>query len=76
MENRDNIMILEFGEIGFGYKKRGSDLNGQIFDTLSVKKDGYPQLLTSTFLSLSRNKNYELIAKDYSLVWKINTSDF
>lgn len=29
-------MILEKGEIGFAYKKRGSTLNGQIYDSLKV----------------------------------------
>lgn len=29
-------MILEKGEVGFAYKKRGSTLNGQIYDSLKV----------------------------------------
>lgn len=69
-------MILEEGSIGLGFKKRGSMLNGQIFDQVSVKKGDKTILLTTTFLSLFREKNHELIAQDQSIVWGISFNDF
>lgn len=36
VESGEKIMILEQGSIGLGYKKRGSFLNGEMFDEISA----------------------------------------
>lgn len=62
--------------MGCGYRKRGSSRNGQIHDEIPVPGGTDTKLLTSTFLSLYREQNYDLIAKSYSIVWHIDVEDF
>ena len=76
LENKQRIMILESGEVGLAYKKRGSTLNGKMFDVVKVEKTEKPTLMTNTFLNISNELNYYFGAKIRSVVWSIHLDDF
>ena len=55
--------------MGYGYRKRGSSRNGEIHDSLRILNGANTKLITPSFLSLYRAKNYDLISKSASKVW-------
>ena len=63
------IHILEKGKIGLGYKKKGSQRNGEILEFVEVKDQEKPILLKKDFLRRTDSIDYHLIADQYSLVW-------
>ena len=62
--------------MGYGYRKRGSSRNGEIHDSLRILNGANTKLITPSFLSLYRVKNYDLISKSASKVWEIDKDDF
>lgn len=56
--------------MGFAYRKKGSTMNGFIFDTIDSDKNIDSVLLTTKFLG--RDINYQLIAKSHCVVWSIS----
>ena len=47
-EEESTIKIVEKGVIGLGYKRKGSSLNGKIFERMEVQNN--PILLSTSFL--------------------------
>lgn len=70
------IQILERGKIGLGYKKKGSNRNGEILEMVEVKEQEKPILLKKDFLKRTNSIDYHLIADKYSMVWILKLEDF
>ena len=71
-----DFVILDEGKVGFAYYKKGASMNGEIMETLSVKRSENSVLLTNSMLYMSQKSQYQIVSLDYSVIFKLKFENF